>query len=214
MDKFIDERLSFFVQITLILPDNKTVPAAVLDAVKDTDHYIVKDLPLKEIVNRSFLDGFVARGLLTPIDSITIIDRQFACDFSFVSFAILSATGTLYGLSVQTKTDTDDCVAITPNGILYLSLTRDIYHQLGLVGRISQFSNKHLDRYGEWIYIYFIATLCIQTICLNAVGIVWFFWYFVVGMIVVVAAAAKDKSTNNIYFHHHSCLFVNGISKT
>lgn len=57
--------------------------------------------------------------------------------------------GNFYGLSINTRNDADDCVAITPNGILYLSITKEVFHQLGLEGKLSNFANKHSDRYGK-----------------------------------------------------------------
>lgn len=44
------------------MPDTKTLPPEILLLVRDTDHYIVKDLPLTELIRRSFIEGFVKKG--------------------------------------------------------------------------------------------------------------------------------------------------------
>lgn len=57
--------------------------------------------------------------------------------------------GQFYGLSVNTRIDTDNCVCISPEGIFYLSVTKDTYHRLGIEGKLSSFGKKHRNRYSK-----------------------------------------------------------------
>ncbi|XP_062502073.1 ribonuclease P protein subunit p40-like [Corticium candelabrum] len=47
--------------------------------------------------------------------------------------------GSFFALSHTHHIDTDDCVAVFPQGLLVLSVTKDTYEQLGIVGRSSEF---------------------------------------------------------------------------
>lgn len=47
--------------------------------------------------------------------------------------------GSFYALSHTQHVDTDDCIAVLPQGLLVLSVTKDTYEQLGLVGKASEF---------------------------------------------------------------------------
>lgn len=58
-------------------------------------------------------------------------------------------TGTFYGLSVGTRIDVDDSIAITPNKILHLSLSKELYQSLGLDGHVSTFARKHHQKYSK-----------------------------------------------------------------
>lgn len=55
--------------------------------------------------------------------------------------------GHLTVLSNGTNIDTDDCVALTPSGHLFLTLNRQTYQELGLEGRPSFFSRSKPNRY-------------------------------------------------------------------
>jgi ribonuclease P/MRP protein subunit RPP40 len=57
--------------------------------------------------------------------------------------------GHLTILSNGTNIDTDDCVALTPSGHLFLSLNRQTYQELGLEGKPSFFSRSKPNRYGK-----------------------------------------------------------------
>lgn len=69
-----------------------------------------------------------------------------------LSFKNLYLKGELYALSLDTRIDSDDCVAITPCGKLHLSLNKETYQCLGLDGKLSYFSRKHQDRYGKFFH--------------------------------------------------------------
>lgn len=55
--------------------------------------------------------------------------------------------GHLTILSNGTNIDTDDCVALTPSGHLFLSLNRQTFQELGLEGKPSFFSRSKPNRY-------------------------------------------------------------------
>ncbi|XP_055303662.1 ribonuclease P protein subunit p40 isoform X2 [Sitodiplosis mosellana] len=102
--------------ISIILPDTKAVPEAILPLLRDTDHYHISAVPLTEFIKKPFIEAFVKQG-------------QF------------------YGLSVDTRIDVDNCFGITPEGIFYLSITKDTYHRLGIQGKPSPFAKIHRNRY-------------------------------------------------------------------
>lgn len=71
----------------------------------------------------------------------------------FLFFKKLFLKGELCALSLDTRIDCDDCVAITPCGKLQLSVNKETYQCLGLDGKLSFFSRKHQDRYRKFIFI-------------------------------------------------------------
>lgn len=73
-----------------------------------------------------------------------IEDRVYSIFVLFIFFS-----GQFYSSSVDTRIDVDDCVCVTPEGLLHLSVTKDIYHRLGLEGKLSAFATKHRSRYCE-----------------------------------------------------------------
>ncbi|XP_055615468.1 ribonuclease P protein subunit p40-like isoform X2 [Toxorhynchites rutilus septentrionalis] len=69
---------------------------------------------------------------------------------AFVARSFIEAfvkRGTFCAVSFRTKLDTDDCVAITPGGILVLHLNKETYQTLGLEGRVSEFGRKRNSKY-------------------------------------------------------------------
>ncbi|XP_055608071.1 ribonuclease P protein subunit p40-like isoform X2 [Uranotaenia lowii] len=55
--------------------------------------------------------------------------------------------GSFYAVSFRTRLDVDDCVAVTPGGILVLHLNKETYQTLGLEGQLSQFARKRRSKY-------------------------------------------------------------------
>ncbi|XP_055533844.1 ribonuclease P protein subunit p40-like isoform X2 [Wyeomyia smithii] len=106
----------FNQMITIILPDVSNIPVSLETVLADSDHYLVRNLPLQTLVARSFIEAFVKRG-------------------------------SFYAVSFQTQLDTDDCVAVTPTGILILHLNKETYQSLGLEGKISQYARKRNSKY-------------------------------------------------------------------
>lgn len=45
-----------------MIPDTAINPEEILNAVADTDFYILKDVKLSEFVTRQFIEGFIKRG--------------------------------------------------------------------------------------------------------------------------------------------------------
>ncbi|XP_041376129.1 ribonuclease P protein subunit p40-like isoform X2 [Gigantopelta aegis] len=73
--------------------------------------------------------------LVCNLPACALIDKEFI--EAFVK------KGEMYMLSHGTNIDTDNCVALLPDGTLVLNLTKDTYEQLGLEGRPSTFSCRH-----------------------------------------------------------------------
>lgn len=57
-------------------------------------------------------------------------------------------------MSVQTKIDTDDVMALDPRGHLFFHLCRTSYQQLGLDGKPSTYNKKLKlpNKYGEFSF--------------------------------------------------------------
>ncbi|XP_061588695.1 ribonuclease P protein subunit p40 [Cololabis saira] len=55
--------------------------------------------------------------------------------------------GSVCGLSYGTRIDEDNCVALTPNGRLTLSLDKDSFETLGFEGKPSSFTHKRRSRF-------------------------------------------------------------------
>lgn len=49
-------------QVNIIIPDVKAIPDSIASLLLDTDHYVVKNLPLQELIRKPFIDGFVKQG--------------------------------------------------------------------------------------------------------------------------------------------------------
>jgi len=96
-------------------------------------------------------------ALVLPMDLVSVLTDD--CDYykvfdlnlgdllipSFLSTFVPLGSFTL--LSIGTRIDIDDCAAVTPNGLLVLSLTKDTYQNSGLEGKKSHFSKNAMDRY-------------------------------------------------------------------
>lgn len=50
-------------QITIVLPDAKTIPESILPLLKDTDHYQVNNFSLTELIKKPFIEAFVKQGM-------------------------------------------------------------------------------------------------------------------------------------------------------
>lgn len=57
-------------------------------------------------------------------------------------------------LSINSRIDCDDCVLITPEGVLVLSLIRDTYLRLGVEGKVSHYHGKTKARYSKYFYLF------------------------------------------------------------
>lgn len=127
-----------------MIPDTSVNPEEIINTVADTDFYVLKDVKLSEFVTRQFIEGFIKRG------------KVLKC-FFFLVFILNKNIfkGELCALSLDTRIDFDDCVAITPCGKLQLSVNKETYQCLGLDGKLSFFSRKNQDRYCEFFFLNF-----------------------------------------------------------
>ncbi|XP_049801519.1 ribonuclease P protein subunit p40-like isoform X4 [Schistocerca nitens] len=104
--------------ISVVIPDTLSVPSSIVDALLEDCAYY--------------------RILAVP--AVELINRNFLDAFV--------RRGELTLLSDNTRIDVDDSIAVTPNGLLILSLNKGTYQQLGLEGRLS-FFQRDSDRYME-----------------------------------------------------------------
>ncbi|KAG7219158.1 hypothetical protein INR49_006317 [Caranx melampygus] len=112
------EQLHFNYKVSLLLPGCSSTPSH-----------------LDSVVN-SFSSFYLIRKL--PI--YELLDKR------FLEMAVYH--GSVYGLSYGTRIDEDNCVALMPNGHLYLSLDKDSFQVLGFEGKPSRFSHRTKNRYG------------------------------------------------------------------
>ncbi|XP_047108216.1 ribonuclease P protein subunit p40-like isoform X3 [Schistocerca piceifrons] len=104
--------------ISVVIPDTLSVPSSIVDALLEDCAYY-----------RIF-----------AVPAVELINRNFLDAFV--------RRGELTLLSDNTRIDVDDSIAVTPNGLLILSLNKGTYQQLGLEGRRS-FFQRDSDRYME-----------------------------------------------------------------
>lgn len=109
----------FILQVSLVLPDTVEVPKHIREALSIDCDYY-------KIENFSLLD---------------LLNKFFIDKFVRV--------GKLTLLSIDTQINIDDCICLTPDGVLILSLNKHVYEGLGLEGKVSHFSHKTKDRYSE-----------------------------------------------------------------
>lgn len=65
-------------------------------------------------------------------------------NLQFIKLFVKTGAVTLH--SVNTRLDQDNCLAVTPCGVLILSLTSDTFQKLGLEGKKSNFVNGRFGR--------------------------------------------------------------------
>lgn len=117
--------------------------------------------------SRAHSEAIYWRICETGYDRFDAIQRS----FNLSEFFFVYCAGQFYGLSVNTRIDVDDCVGLTPAGILHLSVTKDIYHYLGLEGKLSAFANKHPNRYCKYFkYVLIFVSFGVVCVC---VFLVW-----------------------------------------
>ncbi|KAF5281240.1 hypothetical protein FQA39_LY05126 [Lamprigera yunnana] len=80
--------------------------------------------------------------------------------------------GALTALSINTKIDCDNCVSVTSNGLLILSLRKESYETFGLDGVVSHFYCKTKERFSKYIQAMpqHSAVQSLQSLCLESVG--------------------------------------------
>jgi ribonucleases P/MRP protein subunit RPP40 len=106
--------------VSVILPNVSSAPQSLIDLLSDDSTYYR--------VNNIHVSEFVKK--------------------EFIDLFIKKGNLTL--LSVGTKLDQDDCLGITLNGKLILSLRRKSYQELGIEGKPSEFDKKNSDKYRKF----------------------------------------------------------------
>lgn len=115
--------------MSVVLPDVVTVPKQLIESLAIDSEYYKLD-------NISISD---------------LVEKQFIENFV--------RNGRITLLSIDTKIDLDDCVCLTPAGILVLSLNKNTFEGLGLEGSVSHFTHKTKDKYSKYIFIFTFACL-------------------------------------------------------
>lgn len=111
------EQLRFNHQVSVLLPECSSAPSH-LD---------------------SMLNSFSSFYLIRKLPVYELLDRH------FLEAAVYH--GAVYGLSYRTRIDEDNCIALTPNGHLTLSLDKDSFEQLGFEGKPSRFNHRTATRF-------------------------------------------------------------------
>ncbi|KAM6918640.1 ribonuclease P protein subunit p40 [Xenentodon cancila] len=111
------EQMHFNHKVSVLLPDCSSAP-----------------YHLDSVLN-SFSSFYLIRNLLV----YELLNED------FLQSAVYQ--GSVCGLSYGTRIDEDNCVALTPNGHLTLSLDKDSFEMLGLEGKPSSFTHKRPSRF-------------------------------------------------------------------
>lgn len=101
--------------------------------------YTVQGLPLTELLNPVFIEGFLKRG-----------ERRFiATELNNLFFCV---AGKFFGLSIGKDPKAANCiVSISAEGTLHLSVDKEVFQSLRLEGKPVQSSRKVVDKYREYI---------------------------------------------------------------
>lgn len=87
----------------------------------------------------SVINSFNKYYLIRNLPVYTFLDKEFLEN--------VVHKGCLYALSYNTRIDQDNTIALLPNRQLILSLDKDSYEQLGLEGKPTRYSHRHVMRY-------------------------------------------------------------------
>lgn len=131
--------------MSIILPDTLLLPEKLTDEfTSKTDYYKILNLDISSFIDKIFLNSFINNGKCMFFHYII------KCSFLFLGKVTL--------LSINTRIDCDNSVAISPKGELILNLDKDTYQSLGIDGKISHFFAKLKNRYSKCkntLYMYF-----------------------------------------------------------
>lgn len=106
------EQLHFNYKVSVLLPECSSSPSD-LDAA---------------------FNSFNSFYLIRKLPIYELLDKH------FLETAVYQ--GSVYGVSHRTRIDEDNCVALTPNGHLSLSLDKDSFELLGIEGKPSRFNGR------------------------------------------------------------------------
>uniref|UniRef100_A0A3Q3K7X3 Uncharacterized protein n=1 Tax=Monopterus albus TaxID=43700 RepID=A0A3Q3K7X3_MONAL len=112
------EQLHFNYKVSVLLPECSSTPSH-LDSV---------------------LNSFSSFYLIRKLPIYELLDKH------FLETSVYQ--GSVYGLSYRTRIDEDNCVALTPDGRLFLSLDKDSFQVLGVEGKPSRFNHRTNSRFG------------------------------------------------------------------
>uniref|UniRef100_A0A3Q3K6B4 Uncharacterized protein n=1 Tax=Monopterus albus TaxID=43700 RepID=A0A3Q3K6B4_MONAL len=87
----------------------------------------------------SVLNSFSSFYLIRKLPIYELLDKH------FLETSVYQ--GSVYGLSYRTRIDEDNCVALTPDGRLFLSLDKDSFQVLGVEGKPSRFNHRTNSRF-------------------------------------------------------------------
>jgi len=104
-------------------------------------HYFNHSVEVLLPGSTSIPPGVQSAGASIGEDSCIVVDSLPVSHFIKQEFLNLVQNGYIYALSLGTEIDRDVVVAVLPSGKLLLSVTRDIYEQLGLQGKRSSFDS-------------------------------------------------------------------------
>nr|CAI5869025.1 unnamed protein product [Callosobruchus analis] len=106
--------------VTLFVPDILKIPEAVTEQLTVTSNYYK----------------------VSRLNLKDLVDETFLASFI--------RSGELTLLSINTRIDCDNCVAITPTGLLVLTVDKETYNSLGIEGNASHHLAKIKNRYSEY----------------------------------------------------------------
>lgn len=66
----------FNQSITVVLPDVSSIPVELETALADSDHYLLRNVSLKSLINRTFIEGFVKLGKFYAVSFRTRLDTD------------------------------------------------------------------------------------------------------------------------------------------
>lgn len=117
--------------------------------------YSVQGLALHELISPLFIEGFVKRG-----ETLTFA----YCDLHHSSNSPIATefniSGKFFALTIGKDSKANCIVSISPEGILNISLDKEIFQSLPLEGVPIQSSRREVDKYREYQnFIYFDAEL-------------------------------------------------------
>nr|CAH7762137.1 unnamed protein product [Callosobruchus chinensis] len=126
IDKFQDKveksfsKFHFNHLVTLFVPDILKIPEAVIEQLTEASYYYK----------------------VPKLNLKDLLDQTFLASFI--------RSGKLTLLSINTRIDCDNCVAITPAGLLVLTVDKDTYNSLGLEGNASHHLANTKSRYSKY----------------------------------------------------------------
>ncbi|CAG9862731.1 unnamed protein product [Phyllotreta striolata] len=99
------------------------------------NHLLTVIIPDSQKSVGNYFDSVLENEVFYKVNDLVLEDLA---DPSFISSFVRNGKLTL--LSINTRIDCDNCIGVTPNGKLYLSINKETYQCLGLEGVTSHFT--------------------------------------------------------------------------